>query len=135
MKKELQLQLQPNETLTNWIDRLADNLVLSVKQREAMHEVSKQSYIKGTNAALIATETAQVHYTIEIADNGVIIRDTDSLYTEVVPYGRDENTIPCAIALGKCIYADIQEAENNFEDYGGYKLTINIEPLKPQDNG
>lgn len=133
MKKEL--RLQPNETLNDWVDCLADNLALSVKQREVMHEVSKQSYIKGTNAALLATETAQVHYTIEIADNGVIIRDTDCLYTEVVPYGRDENTIPCAIALGKCIYADIQEAEKNFEDYCGYKLTINIEPLNTQENG
>jgi hypothetical protein len=134
MKKEL--QLQPNEPLHDWIDRLADNLVLSVKQREAMHEVSKKSYIKGIHEALKANETAQARYTIEYADNGVIIRDPILPYTEVVAFVRNDNPTPCAIALGKLIYEDIEEAENNFEDdFIGYELTINIEPLKPQDNG
>jgi hypothetical protein len=91
--------------------------------------------IKGTQAAFGATETVQLCYTIEYADNGIIIRDTNVHYTEVVPWGRDYNTTPCAIALGKMLYEDIEEAEKNFDDYIGYKLTINIEPLKPQDNG
>lgn len=134
MKKEL--QLQPNESLLDWVDRLADQFALSVKQREAMHEVSKQAYIKGTHTAFGATETAQARYTIEYADNGFIIRDPNVPYTEVVAFGEDDNTTPCAIALGKLIYEDIEEAEATFEDdFIGYELTINIEPLKPQDNG
>ena len=134
MKKEL--QLQPNEPLHDWVNRLADQFALSGKQLEAMHEVSKQSYIKGTHAAFGATETVQLRHTIEYADNGIIIRDPNLPYTEVVAFGEDGCTEPCAIALGNLLYEDIDTAEKNFEDdYIGYKLTINIEPLKPQDNG
>ena len=133
MKKEL--QLQPNEPLHDWVNRLADQFALSGKQLEAIHEVSKQSYIKGTQAAFGATETVQLRYTIEYADNGIIIRDPNLPYTEVAAFGEDWGIEPCAIALGKMLYEDIEEAEKNFDEYIGYKLIVNIEPLKIQDNG
>lgn len=134
MKKEL--QLQPNEPLHDWVDRLADKMHMTDDQKEAMAEVSKMAYIKGSHVAFETIAENKLLYSIEYADNGIIILDKNSHYKEVVPFGRNESTTPCAISIGRMIYEDIEEIDRkNVGDYEGYELTIIVEPLKQQDNG
>lgn len=105
-------------------------------QKEAMAEVSKMAYIKGSHVAFETIAKNKLLYSIEYADNSIIIRDKKVPYTEVVPFGRNESTMPCAISLGKMIYDDIEEiVRRTVGDYQGYELTITVEPLKQQDNG
>lgn len=132
MKKEL--QLKKDEALHEWVDRIADSLVMSANQREAMHEVIKESYIKGTNDTLETMETAQINYTLEYANNGVIIRDQSCPLTEVVPFGEKESTTPCALALGELLYEDIDEINKNFGFCRGFKLAINLQTLEGNDD-
>ena len=47
MKKKL--QIRNDEPLHEWCNRIADELQMTAEQREALSEVSKQSYIKGVN--------------------------------------------------------------------------------------
>lgn len=49
MKKYL--RILEDEPIHKWIDRLAKALSLSPEQEEAMREVAKYSYIKGSNVA------------------------------------------------------------------------------------
>ena len=41
------LQIRKDEPLYEWCNRIADELQMTAEQREALSEVSKQSYIKG----------------------------------------------------------------------------------------
>jgi hypothetical protein len=43
------LQIRKDEPLYEWCKRIADELQMTAEQREALSEVSKQSYIKGVN--------------------------------------------------------------------------------------
>lgn len=54
MKKSL--KLKDGEMLYQWINRLAVALDLTEEQREAMSEVSKTSYIHGSNDATKAAK-------------------------------------------------------------------------------
>lgn len=56
-----------------------------------------------------------LNYEIEYADNGVIIRDTDCPWTEVVPFGEKDSHKPCADAFGRMIFEDIDEMGANDE--------------------
>ena len=47
MKKKL--QIRKDEPLYEWCNRIACELKMTEEQREALSEVSKQSYIKGVN--------------------------------------------------------------------------------------
>lgn len=49
MKKSL--KIKPNESLNKWVDRIAAKLEASWEIHEAMSEISKTSYIKGSNDA------------------------------------------------------------------------------------
>ena len=50
MKK--QLRIKKDEPLHKWLDRIADYWNFDTELREVMGEVSKESYIKGSNAAV-----------------------------------------------------------------------------------
>ena len=50
MKKEL--RLKKDEPLHEWLDRIADYWNFDTELREVLAEVSKESYIKGSNAAV-----------------------------------------------------------------------------------
>ena len=50
------LKLKDGEMLYEWINRLAVALNLTEEQREAMSEVSKTSYIHGSNDATKAAK-------------------------------------------------------------------------------
>ena len=45
MKKKL--QIRKDEPLYEWCKRIADELKMTEEQREALSDVSKQSYIRG----------------------------------------------------------------------------------------
>ena len=50
MKKEL--KLKKDEPLHEWLDRIANYWNFGSELREVLAEVSKKSYIKGSNAAV-----------------------------------------------------------------------------------
>ena len=50
MKKEL--RIKKDEPLHEWLDRIADYWNFDAELREVLAEVSKESYIKGSNAAV-----------------------------------------------------------------------------------
>ena len=50
MKKEL--RIKKDEPLHEWLDRIADYWNFGEELREVLAEVSKESYIKGSNAAV-----------------------------------------------------------------------------------
>ena len=52
MKKEL--RIQKNEPLHEWLDRIADYWNFDTELREVLGEVSKESYIHGSNDAVDA---------------------------------------------------------------------------------
>lgn len=47
---ERRLEKGKDEPLYKWCKRIADELGMNIKQRNALSEVSKQSYIEGVNA-------------------------------------------------------------------------------------
>ena len=47
---ERRLEKGKDEPLYKWCKRIADELGMNEKQRNALFEVSKQSYIEGVNA-------------------------------------------------------------------------------------
>lgn len=49
------LKKRDNENIHEWIERLCDNLKCNTETRDAIIEVSKTSYIIGTNVALNIT--------------------------------------------------------------------------------
>ena len=50
MKK--QLKIKKDEPLHEWLDRIAEYWNFGTELREVLAEVSKKSYIKGSNAAV-----------------------------------------------------------------------------------
>ena len=56
MKK--QLKIKKDEPLFKWIERIADYWNFDEELREVLSEVSKESYIQGSNAA---TEVLKKH--------------------------------------------------------------------------
>lgn len=52
MKKEL--RIKKNEPLHEWLDRIAGYWNFDTELREVLEEVSKESYIQGSNAAIDA---------------------------------------------------------------------------------
>lgn len=65
MKNEL--ELQDNESLHDWINRLSDALGLNDKMTEVMLEVSKQSYIKGSNSVFDLFKNDEVRFNADMA--------------------------------------------------------------------
>ena len=51
MKKYL--KLREDEPIYKWIDRLSESLSLTPEQKEAMRDVAIESYIKGSDDAII----------------------------------------------------------------------------------
>lgn len=49
MKKEL--ERKDNEPIYRWVERLSKELHLTKEQKEALHEVATEAYIKGSNDA------------------------------------------------------------------------------------
>ena len=47
---ERRLEKGKDEPLYKWCNRIADELKMDYKQRDALSQVSKQSYIEGVNA-------------------------------------------------------------------------------------
>lgn len=45
------LKIRKGETIHKWINRIGNTLNMTDEQIEAMQEVAKQSYIKGSNDA------------------------------------------------------------------------------------
>jgi hypothetical protein len=78
------------------------------------------------------TREHKLHYTLEFADNGVILRDVDADWTEVHQYGDDDDETPCKHALGTMIYNDMEDsAEGLGYEYNGFDIEITIKPIKP----
>ena len=50
MKKEL--RIKKDESLHDWLDRIADYWNFGAELREVLEVVSKESYIQGSNAAV-----------------------------------------------------------------------------------
>lgn len=49
MKKEL--ERKDSEPIYRWVERLAKELHLTKEQKEVLHEVATEAYIKGSNDA------------------------------------------------------------------------------------
>jgi hypothetical protein len=58
MKKEL--RIREGEPLHEWIDRIADYWNFREELREVLGEISKTSYIQGSNAAIDAQKKKSV---------------------------------------------------------------------------
>lgn len=58
MKKSL--KIRPNESLSKWVDRIASQLEVSWEIHEAMSEISKTSYIKGSGDAYEIYKNKQI---------------------------------------------------------------------------
>lgn len=54
------LQIKKNEPLHKWLDRIADYWNFNDELREILSEVSKTSYIQGSNAAIEALKKKDV---------------------------------------------------------------------------
>lgn len=54
------LQIKKNEPLHEWLDRIADYWNFGDELREILSEVSKTSYIQGSNAAIDALKKKNV---------------------------------------------------------------------------
>lgn len=59
-----QLQEQKDETLHDWCMRISQSLNMTQEQTDALIEVSKQSYIKGSNDArlVLVDDNPTMHY-------------------------------------------------------------------------
>ena len=54
------LQIKKNEPLHEWLDRIADYWHFNEEIREIIREISKTSYIQGSNAAIDALKKKSV---------------------------------------------------------------------------
>jgi hypothetical protein len=54
------LQIKKNEPLHKWLDRIADYWNFNDELREILSEISKTSYIQGSNAAIDAQKKKSV---------------------------------------------------------------------------
>ena len=54
------LQIKKNEPLHEWLDRIADYWNFNEELREILSEISKTSYIQGSNAAIDAQKKKYV---------------------------------------------------------------------------
>jgi hypothetical protein len=75
--------------------------------------------------------TQKLHYTLEFADNGVILKDVDQNWSEVHEYGDNDDEMPCKHALGIMVYDDMMETANRLGyAYQGFDIEINFKPIK-----
>ena len=75
----------------------------------------------------------KLNYEIEYVDNGAIIRETHTPWTEVVPYGENDDETPVHQAFSRMLFEDFQNIMKNKdwpEDAINLKLTIEVEPLQ-----
>jgi hypothetical protein len=110
-----------DEPLNEWIDRIAEN----DKEKELLHNLSKESYIEGIKGLPIVNA---LDFTYEDADNGFILSDLTNFAMQVYENDEENETHKKALKIGEWVHEEIDRVQSA-ELCGKVKIRLFVEPI------